>query len=258
MTRAAAIARHRETAIRPIGPSPKIATVFPDTFAFVTVYTALPRGSCIVAELPAGVRELDDPVAERTEDGLRGGVVRFDECAKHFDAASPQGALAGPHEPACQSAPLIGWMDREPIDPTLAAVVRPEDRPHEPIPVDCAEVEAAVGSELPGDRGPRISPSNLRIQAASPEEGDHLVVVVQAQRTDPEGHRQSREMRCRVGSAKSASASEGRRSRRKDGIKANVRSSESGSRRIRMWDSRLGTYPCASGVGNSEFRSTRK
>src|SRR6266581_1971042 len=49
MTRAAAIARHRETAIRPIGPSPKIATVFPGTFAFVTVYTALPRGSCIVA-----------------------------------------------------------------------------------------------------------------------------------------------------------------------------------------------------------------
>src|SRR5712691_8583764 len=48
-TRPAPIARHTATAMRPIGPRPKIATVFPGTFAFVVVYTAFPSGSCIVA-----------------------------------------------------------------------------------------------------------------------------------------------------------------------------------------------------------------
>src|SRR5207249_3626014 len=37
ITRRAPIARHRATAIRPIGPRPKIATVFPGTFALVVV-----------------------------------------------------------------------------------------------------------------------------------------------------------------------------------------------------------------------------
>src|SRR5437899_8205626 len=49
MTRDAAMARHKATAMSPMGPRPKIATVFPGTFASVTVYTALPSGSCIVA-----------------------------------------------------------------------------------------------------------------------------------------------------------------------------------------------------------------
>src|SRR5439155_1549796 len=49
MTVRADIPRQRATAISPIGPRPKMAIIFPGTFAFVTVYTALPSGSCMDA-----------------------------------------------------------------------------------------------------------------------------------------------------------------------------------------------------------------
>src|SRR5947199_8259151 len=75
-------------------------------------------------------------------------------------------------------------MDREAIDPPLAAVMGPEGGPDETRSFECSEVSIPRGSELGGDRGSALPTLRPRVHAAQPEQADHCVVIRQSQSTE--------------------------------------------------------------------------
>jgi len=116
------------------------------------------------------------------EQRLGGLVARFDEGCEHLDSCGSEPALADPDEPDGNPTPPVLGAYGKAVNPALPPIVRPEDGPDEPFPVEGPEIQTPEGSKLAADRVAAVATADPRVQAADAEEFDENRVVA-----DPEG-----------------------------------------------------------------------
>src|SRR2546430_15381994 len=120
-----------------------------------------------------------DFVTEPSEDRLGGGVVGLDQRRDTLNTLSPQAAFAQPHELRRNPATAVCRIDREAIDPSLAAVMGSEDGSDQAGSIKRSQVSIAWRPELSGHCGSALPTFRPGVQSAHSEQADHRIVVVE-------------------------------------------------------------------------------
>ena len=117
-------------------------------------------------------------VTQSLENHPGGGVVRLDQCGHYLDPVGADCSVTGGCQRRAYATTSILGKYREPVNPALAMIVRPQDNAYDPVTLGRHKIQVGELLELPAEGLLALPTAEANAQSACRPDPAYLIIVL--------------------------------------------------------------------------------